>query len=69
MIDYTPLWNTMKNKNVTQYHLLKNNIIDRKTLNRLKHNENVTVLTLEKLCKALACGPEEIVRFVEDNDI
>lgn len=51
----------MKKKKVSQYYLLKNGI-DNKTLNRLKHNENVTVLTILKLCKIINCTPNDIIK-------
>lgn len=60
MIDYSPLWETMKQKNITQYQLLKMGI-DNKTLNRLKNNKNMTVLTLIKLCDILDCTPNDII--------
>ena len=62
MIDYGPLWETMKNKGVSQYYLL-NHGIDNKTLDSLKKNKNITMLTLEKLCTIIGCAPNEIVRF------
>lgn len=65
MIDFSPLWETMADKNVTQYRLLKDGIIDNKTLDGLKHNKNITLLTLERLCKYLDCTPNEIVRFID----
>ena len=64
MIDYGPLWDTMKKKGVTQYALIQAGI-DRRTLDWLKKNRNITVLTLEKLCNVLNCTPNEIVRFVK----
>ena len=60
MIDYSPLWETMKKKNISQYQLLKQRI-DNKTLNRLKNNKNITVLTLLKLCEILDCTPNDII--------
>ena len=60
MIDYSPLWETMKKKNISQYQLLKQGI-DNKTLNRLKNNKNITVLTLLKLCEILDCTPNDII--------
>ena len=65
MIDYTPLWQTMKEQNITQYRLLKDGIVDNKTLDGVKHNKNITLLTLERLCKYLNCTPNDIIRFVE----
>lgn len=63
MIDYTPLWQTMEKKGVSQYRLLKSGI-DNRTLDSLKKNRNITLLTLEKLCSILECSPNEIVRFL-----
>lgn len=62
MIDYSPMWETMKNKSISQYYLLKHGI-DNKTLYNIKKNENITMLTLEKLCKAIKCTPNDIVQF------
>ena len=62
IIDYSPLWQTMKTKDISQYQLLKQGI-DNKTLDSLKKNKNITLLTLEKLCDILECTPNDIVRF------
>lgn len=56
----------MKEKGITQYKLLKLGI-DNKTLDTLKKNNNITLLTLEKLCLILDCTPNDIVRFTADN--
>ena len=64
LFDYSPLWATMKQKGVTQYQLLKNGV-DNKTLDSLKKNKNITMVTLEKLCRIVGCTPNEVVRFVE----
>ncbi len=64
MIDFGPLWNTMRERQVTQYHLLQSGI-DNKTLDSLKKNKNITLLTLEKLCKIIGCTPNDIVEFKE----
>ena len=62
VIKYSPLWETMNVKGVSQYMLLKSGI-DNKTLDRLKKNENITMLTLEKLCNILDCTPNDIVEI------
>ena len=62
MIDYSPLWETMQCKGISQYRLLKLGI-DNKTLDSIKKGKNITLLTLEKLCFALDCTPNEVVRF------
>ena len=65
MIDYSPLWRTMEEKGVTQYQLLKNGI-DNKTLDALKKEKNITLLTLERLCRILGCTPNDVVQFKEE---
>ncbi len=66
MIDYSPLWETMRKRKISQYKLLKDETVDRRILDRLRKNNNITILTLEKLCHALDCTPNEIVRFPID---
>lgn len=62
MLDYSPMWDYMKLHGISQYYLLKHDI-DSKTIFKLKRNENITLLTLEKLCRAMNCTPNDIVKF------
>lgn len=62
LIDYSPLWATMEQKNISQYMLLKSGI-DNRTLDSLKKGKNITMLTLNKLCNILKCTPNDIVSF------
>ena len=64
MIDYGPLWETMKRKGVSQYRLLQEGV-DNKTLDSLKKNKNITMLTLEKICAIVDCQPGDVVRFIK----
>ena len=65
VIDYSPLWETMRKRNVSQYKLLQGGI-DNKTLDALKKRKNITLLTLEKICRIVGCTPSEAVRFVDE---
>jgi len=62
IISYEPLWQTMEERHVSQYKLIKSGI-DNKTLDSLKKNKNITMHTLEKLCKIIGCTPNDIVKF------
>lgn len=62
IFDYEPMWGTMKKNGVSQYQLLKGGI-DNKTLDSLKKSRNITIVTLEKLCRIIGCTPNDIVRF------
>lgn len=52
----------MEDRGITQYYLLKSGV-DNKTLDSLKKNKNITVLTLEKLCTIIGCTANDIVEF------
>lgn len=64
MISYEPLWKTMEERGISQYRLLKSGL-DNKTLDSLKKGKNITVLTMEKLCRILNCSPNDIVEFID----
>ncbi|MEE0110289.1 MAG: helix-turn-helix domain-containing protein [Oscillospiraceae bacterium] len=62
MLDYSPMWETMQRKGITQYRLLKSGI-DNKTLDAIKKGSNITMLTLEKICTILECTPNDVIQF------
>ena len=57
----------MKKKCISQYELLRRGI-DNRPLDTLRKNGNMTLYTLEKICKALDCNPEEVVEFTDDDN-
>ena len=65
MLDYSPMWETMRRKEISQYRLLKAGI-DNKTLDSMKKGNNITLLTLEKICTILDCTPNDVVEFIEE---
>lgn len=66
MMVFDPLWKTMKEKNVTIYALVVKHGISRGTVNKLRHNKNVTLVTIEHLCRILQCQPGDIVAYVDE---
>ena len=55
----------MKRKGISQYYLLQNGL-DNRVLDSLKHDRNITVLTLEKVCNILQCNPNEVIEFIKE---
>lgn len=53
MINYSPLWKTMTEKNISTYALIEKYNINPRTVNNLKHNRSITMYTLERLCSIL----------------
>lgn len=66
MISYAPLWRTMKEKGVTKYTLIYKLGFSAYTITNLRKNKSITINTMEKLCKALDCTPNDIVEFTEE---
>lgn len=66
LISYEPLWQIMKEKNVTTYALIYKYNFSPYTITNLKRNKSITMNTLEKLCKILGCQAESIVKFLDD---
>ena len=55
MISYTPLYETLKQKNLSTYKLIKDYNISRGLLDRLRHNQPISTVTLNDLCRILDC--------------
>ena len=68
MIKYDRLWQTMKDRGITQYALYTNHNVNRSQINRLRHNENVETNTIDKLCNILKCNVEDIMEHVPDEN-
>ena len=66
MIVFDKLWITMKEKNISQYKLIKEYKVSTGQLDRLRKNGNVNTYTLDQLCKILNCKLDDIAEFIED---
>lgn len=66
MIVYDRLWQTMKQKGISQYKLTKEYGFSSGQLDRLRKGESVTMYTLDSLCKILECKVEEIIEYVPE---
>jgi len=67
MIVYDKLWKTMKERNISQYMLIKQYNISTGQLDRLRKNSNVNTHTLDQLCEILNCDLSDIAEYI-DND-
>ena len=66
MITYQRLWETMKKRGITQYHLIKREKFSAGQIGRLKNNQTVSTQTLDTLCRLLSCRIEDIVTYIPD---
>ncbi|MCQ2471014.1 MAG: helix-turn-helix transcriptional regulator [Clostridia bacterium] len=66
MISYDRLWQTMKEKGITQYALIKQYNVSPSQITRLKRNESVSTHTIEMFCRILNCNVEDVMQYIED---
>ncbi|MBP3477110.1 MAG: helix-turn-helix transcriptional regulator [Lachnospiraceae bacterium] len=68
MIKYDRLWTTLKEKNISQYSLIKDYGIDKAQLHRLRQNMVVKTIILNRLCSILNCKIEDIMEYIPDDE-
>ena len=68
MISYDRLWETMKEKGISQYTLIKKHNISPAQITRLKRNESVSTHTIEMFCKILKCKVDDVMEVIDDEN-
>jgi len=64
MISYAPLWETMKQKGVTQYAMRRKFGFSAGTMDSMKKGNSVSTNTIEDLCRILDCRVEDVMVYV-----
>lgn len=67
MIVFDRLWDTMKERNITQYKLIHKYGISPGQITRLKRNENINSHTINILCEILDCHVEDIMEYKKED--
>ena len=63
MISFEKLWDTMKEKGISQYALIKKYGVSPAQITRLKRDESVSTQTIEMFCEILDCRVEDIMEY------
>ena len=67
-IEYTRLFNKLKSENIKQKDFKEQANINSNTLNKLLHNENVTLEIICRICDFFRCMPDEIMEFIPEEN-
>ena len=67
MISYRRLWETMREKGVTQYSLIHRYRVSPSQITRLKRNESVSTHTIDMFCKILDCQVEDVMEYIPND--
>ena len=63
MVTYQRLWETLEKKNIRKHNLMEMADISSTTLTKLNKNEIVALTVIVKICKALNCQIEDVVKI------
>lgn len=66
MISYSPLFETMKKKNVSSYRLEKMGF-SRATYYSIRKGNSVSTNTIDLLCKLLECNVADVITYIDDD--
>lgn len=67
-ISYKKLWKLLIDKDMKKKGLEKAAGISNYVIFKMTRNENITVETVGKICKALNCTPNYMLEFVSDSE-
>ena len=68
LITYDPFWKMLKDKNISSYKLEKEYGMSKSMIFKFRHNQNVTLETVNELCKMFQCELWDIVAYVPDEE-
>ncbi len=68
MIVYDKLWDTMRQRGVSQYALIKTYNVSPAQITRMKRNESVSTHTIDMFCRILDCQVSDIMEYIPDQD-
>lgn len=61
MIDYEPLWESLKVLNRSPYDLVTDGVLNSRTLSNMRKGRSVTLSTIEKICVHYGLPIEKVV--------
>ena len=67
-ISYKKLWKLLIDRDMKKKGLEKATGISNYVIFKMTRNENITVETVRKICKALNCTPNDMLEFVSDSE-
>ena len=63
MYNYDALWRTMEKRGITTYSLINHYEISSHTMRNIRHNENITMETVNRLCQILHCQASDVIEI------
>ena len=67
-VSYKKLFHLMIEKDITNAQLAKQAGISANIITRLKRNTYISLESVERICRVMQCGVDDIVDFVQTED-
>ena len=67
-VSYIKLFHMMLDRKITNVQLKDMSGVSANIITRLKRNEYVSIERIEKICKALGCGVDDILEFIDEEE-
>ncbi len=67
-ICYDKLFHLMIDKKITNAQLKDMSGVSANIITRIKRDEYVSIESIEKICRALSCGVDDILEFTEEEN-
>ena len=64
MMTYDPFWKMMEEREISTYSLEIDYGFNKAVINRLKHNKNMNLSSIDYICEVFSCSVEEVVVHV-----
>lgn len=68
MISYKPFYDTLNQKNISEYELIYKQGLSANTIHRIKKGEAITTKTIDTLCFILNCQVNDVIEYIADGD-
>ena len=68
-VSYIKLFHMMLDRKITNVQLKDMAGVSANIITRLKRNEYISMESIEKICRALNCGVDDILEFVLESDV
>ena len=65
-VSYAPLWQTLNERRLTTMQLRASTGIAPNTMTRLRHNEEVSLSILGRICEFLKCDYSNILSYIPE---
>ena len=67
-VSYIKLFHMMLDRKITNVQLKDMSGVSANITTRLKRDEYVSIESIEKICKALGCGVDDILEFIDEEE-